>query len=192
MTSLDDTTRGTRGFRSTDTRRIEIDEISTKTFDRTKEEGDTYGLIWGRYDNGKLKLLSTNVSTELAIRSKKKPEEEDFPRNSSRRVLGLSTSFWGNRGNDITPSSTRSGPRNQNRKRQKVALKEDIPIGSQRIRRVRRIHTNKQTKKMDPRFIYRRRITNNICQKKRMVDFDYMLTIEDSTVSPRKTDIHYP
>ena len=78
MTNLDDTIRGTRGFGSTDARRIEIDEISTKTFDRTKEQGDTYGLLWGRYDKGKLKLLSTNVSTELAIRSKKDQKKKTF------------------------------------------------------------------------------------------------------------------
>jgi len=78
VTHLEDTKRGTKGFGSTDTKRIEIDEISTKTFEKSKEEGDTYGLLWGRYDHGKLKLLAMNVSTELAIENRKNKKQKTF------------------------------------------------------------------------------------------------------------------
>jgi len=78
VTYLEDTKRGTRGFRSTDTKRIEIDEISTKAFAKVKERGETYGLLWGRYNHGKLKLLATNVSTELAIESRKDQKQKTF------------------------------------------------------------------------------------------------------------------
>jgi len=45
VTHLEDTKRGTKGFGSFDTRRIEIDEISTKMFERSKKQGDEDGLL---------------------------------------------------------------------------------------------------------------------------------------------------
>jgi len=44
----------------------------------SKEAGDVYGLLWGRYNRGKIKLLATNVSTELAIQSKKDQKQKNF------------------------------------------------------------------------------------------------------------------
>ena len=75
---LEKTERGRKGFGSTDKRKIQIDEISTRTWEKSKQEGDTYGLLWGRYENGELKLQSTNVSTELAIQSKKDQKKKSF------------------------------------------------------------------------------------------------------------------
>jgi len=75
---IEETDRGTKGFGSTDMKKIEIDEISTRTFKRFKRQGDKVGRLWGRYDNGKLELLATNVSTELAIRNKKGQKERSL------------------------------------------------------------------------------------------------------------------
>jgi len=75
---IEETDRGTKGFGSTDMKKIEIDEISTKTFERSKKQGDKVGRLWGRYNNGKLELLETNVSTELAIQSKKGQKEKSL------------------------------------------------------------------------------------------------------------------
>ena len=78
VTHLEDTKRGTKSFGSTDIRRIEIDEISSKTFERSKKQGDEDGLLWGRYHNGKLEILAPNISTELAIQSKKGQRKKDL------------------------------------------------------------------------------------------------------------------
>jgi len=78
VTHLESTKRGTKGFGSSNTRRIEIDKISIKTFERSKKQGDEDGLLWGRYNNGKLEILATNVSSELAIQSKKCQKEKDL------------------------------------------------------------------------------------------------------------------
>jgi len=78
VTYLEDTKPGTNGFGSTDTKRIEIDEISTKTFERSKKQGEEDGLLWGRYNNGKLEILATNISTELAIPSTKGQRKKDL------------------------------------------------------------------------------------------------------------------
>jgi len=75
---LESTKRGTKGFGSTDTRRIEIDEISTKTFEWSKKQGDQDGLLWGRYKSGKLEILAINIRTELAIQSKKGQKKKDI------------------------------------------------------------------------------------------------------------------
>jgi len=69
--SLEKTDRGNQGFGSTDRKRIGIEEISTQTHKRTQQKGDMTGLLWGRYVDGKLKIWATNISTELAIKSKK-------------------------------------------------------------------------------------------------------------------------
>ena len=55
-----------------------IDEISTQTFERSKKQGDEDGLLWERYNNGKLEILATNISTELAIQSKKGQRKKYF------------------------------------------------------------------------------------------------------------------
>jgi len=52
VTHLEDTKRGTKGFGSTDTKTIEIDEISINTFEKMKKKpGDEDGLLWGRFNN---------------------------------------------------------------------------------------------------------------------------------------------
>jgi len=78
VTDLEDTERGTKGFGSTDTKMIEIDKISTKTFERSKDRGDQDGLLWGRYNNGKLEILATNISTKLGIQRKKGQKKKDL------------------------------------------------------------------------------------------------------------------
>jgi len=78
VTHLEDTQRGTKGFGRTDTRKIKIDKISTKTFERSKKQGDDDGLLCGRYNKGKLKILATNISTEIAIQSKKGQRKKDL------------------------------------------------------------------------------------------------------------------
>jgi len=75
---IEETDRGTEGFGTTDMKKIEIDEISTRTFERSKKQGDKVGRLWGRYNNGKLELLATNVSTELAIQNKKGQKEKSL------------------------------------------------------------------------------------------------------------------
>jgi len=75
---LEKTKQGVQGFNSTEKKRIEIDEISTGTLERSKEEGDTHGLLWGRYNHGKLEFQATNIRTELAIESKKDQKQKSF------------------------------------------------------------------------------------------------------------------
>jgi len=59
-TNLDETGRGTRGFGSTETRKIEIEEISIKTLIRTQHKEDINSPLWRKHVNGQIKLWATN------------------------------------------------------------------------------------------------------------------------------------
>jgi len=150
---IEETDRGAEGFGSTDRKKIEIDEISTRTFKKSKRHGDKVGRLWGRYNNRKLELLVTNVSTELAIQSKKGQKGKKPHRDSPRRILGLPKSLSRRRSDQTTTTPTRGRPRNQHRKREAITPEENISPGSQRIRRTWGIYKDKQKKRMDTRFV---------------------------------------
>jgi len=78
VTDLNNTNRGKWGFGSTDRQKIQIQAISTKTLQRTRCKEDINCPLWGRYVNRQMKHRATNLSTELALWSKKDQQKKDI------------------------------------------------------------------------------------------------------------------
>jgi len=89
VNQLDDTERGERGFRSSNTTRhqevkgrttkqkMEINEISARGFGQFYRRGETTGILrWDEVDN-EIQLEAINISTELPIKNKKNNEDQD-------------------------------------------------------------------------------------------------------------------
>jgi len=164
VTHIKETGRGTKGFGSTYTKKIEIDEMSTTTYKKSRGRGDKKGLLWGRYNNGKLELLATNISTELAIQNKKGQQEKNLNEIVPEEYWDYQRVF---QKEEATELPTRGRPRDQHGKRKTITPEENISPRSQGEGRTRGIDKNKEKKRMDTRLICRWRFTNNVYQKER-------------------------
>jgi len=147
VTRLEDTKRGTKGFGSTDTRRIEIDEISTKTFERSKRQGDEDGLLWGRYNNGKLEILATNISTELAIQSKKGQRKKDLSEIVPEEYWDYQRVFEEEEATGLPPHRPGVDLEINIEKGGRLPLKKIYPLGAKQLEELGEyIRTNKKRK----------------------------------------------
>jgi len=133
VTHLEDTKRGTKGFGSTDIRRIEIDEISTKTFERSKKQGDEEGLLWGRYNNGKLEILATNISTELAIQSKKGRRKKDLTKIVPEEYWDYQRVFEEEEATELPPHRPGVDLEINIEKGRRLPLKKIYPLGAKEL-----------------------------------------------------------
>jgi len=147
VTHLEDTERGTKGFGSTDKRRIEIDEISPKTFERSKKQGDEDGLLWGRYNNGKLEILATNISTELAIQSKKGQRKKDLTEIVPEEYWDYQRVFEEEEATELPPHQPGVDLEINIEKGRQLPIKKIYPLGAKELEELGEyIQTNKERK----------------------------------------------
>jgi len=89
VTELDDTERGDQGFGSSNATmdqgvkgqkakpKVEINEISARAFGQFYRRAETTSILrWDEVDN-EIQLEAINISTELAIKNRKKAEDQD-------------------------------------------------------------------------------------------------------------------
>ena len=137
VTNLEETKRGMKGFGSTDKKKIEIDEISMETLEKSRQEGDTYGLLWGRYENRKLKLLFTNVSTELAIRSKKDQKKKTFHEIVPDEYWDYQRVFQEEEATILPPHRPGVDLEIEIEEGKKLSLKKIYPLGAKELKELR-------------------------------------------------------
>jgi len=144
---IEETDRGTKGFGSTDRKKIKIDEISTRTLERSKRQGDKVGRLWGRYNNGKLKLLATNVSTELAIQNKKGQKEKSLTEIVPEEYWDYQRVFQEEEATRLPPHGPGVDLEINIEKGKRLPLKKIYPLGARELEELGEyIRTNKKRK----------------------------------------------
>jgi len=133
VTPLKDTKQGTKGFGTTDRRRIEIDKISTKTFEKSKRQGHEDCLLWGRYKNGKLEILATNISTELAIQSKKGQRNKDLTEIVPEEYWDYQRVFEEEEATELPPQRPGVDLEINIEKGRRLPIKKIFPLGAKEL-----------------------------------------------------------